>query len=138
MRDGRPAGDRTVTEDNSRFVARMQKDDSDFVCYLALRFYQCYSSDDKGKKIESQDGYPCQYLRIRDGCTVMYIDYELGTTLPNKAVIGGYTADGIPVYIGLGTMNNNVQIPGYYTPGSMRLVAGFVIITKNVKILVLM
>ena len=132
--DRHPRGDRSVTEDNRRFVARMQKDDNDFVCYLASQHYECYSSNNNGN-IVSNDGYPCQYLRIRDGCTVMYVDYELGTSLPHTAVIGGYTADGIPVYIGLGTYNNN-QLPGYYTPGSMRLFAGFVIVTENVKILV--
>ena len=71
--DGHPVGDRSVTEENSRFVARMQKDGSDFVCYLGLTNYQCLSSNDNGR-IKSLDGYPCQYLRIRDVCTVMYVD----------------------------------------------------------------
>ena len=133
--DGHPVGDRSVTEDNSRFVARMQKDGSDFVCYLGLTNYQCYSSTENGR-IKSIDGYPCQYLRIRDVCTVMYVDYELGTPLPPTGVIGGYTADGIPVYIGLGTLANNIQLPGYYTPGSTQLFAGFVIVTDKVKILI--
>ena len=133
--DGHPVGDRSVTEDNSRFVARMQKDGSDFVGYLGVTNYQCFSSNDNGE-INSLNGYPCQYLRIRNVCTVMYVDYELGTSLPHTAVIGGYTADGIPVYIGIGTYDNKFQLPGYYTPGSMRVVAGFVIVTENVKILV--
>ena len=133
--DGHPVGDRSVTEDNERFVARMQKDGSDFVGYLGVTNYQCFSSNDNGR-INSLDGHPCQYLRIRDGCTVMYVDYELGTSLPHRAVIGGYTTDGIPVYVGIGTYDNTLQLPGYYTPGSMRVVAGFVIVTENVKILV--
>ena len=133
--DGHPVGDRSVTEDNSRYVARMQKDGSDFVCYLGLTNYQCLSSNDNGK-IKSLDGYPCQYLRIRDGCTVMYLDYELGTPLPHTAVIGGHTVDGIPVYIGLGTFGNSIQLPGYYMAGSMQLVAGFYKITENIKIIV--
>ena len=131
--DGDPVRDRSVTEDDQRFVARMQKDGNDFVCYLGLSQYNCLSSDGNGGKIQSRYGHPCQYLRIRDGCTVMYVDYELGTPLPHMAPIGGYTADGRSVYIGLGKNN----LPGYYIPGSKKLVAGFHSCTSDVQILVL-
>ena len=136
--DGPPVRERSVTEDNSRFVTRMQKGGNDLVCYLGLITYNCPSRDDNGL-FSTEQGHPCQYLRIRNGYTVMYVNYELGTPLPQTAVIGGYTADGlrVPVYIGLGPFNN-LQLPGYYTPGSMRLVAGYNIITENIKILVLL
>ena len=51
----------------------------------------------------------------------MYVDYKIGTPLPHMALIGGYTADGRPVYIEL----KRNKYPGYYIPGSNRLVAGF-------------
>ena len=100
IQDGHPVGDRSMTEDNTRFVARMQKDGNDFVGYfylwLYLWWYDCLSNDDNGR-IRACYGHPCQYLRIQDSCTVMYVNYEYGTALPHNAVIGGYTADGIPV-----------------------------------------
>ena len=131
--DSNLVGDRSVTEENTRFVARMQKDANDFVGYLGMVHYECYSSDDNGK-IKSSMGFPCQYLRISNGCTVMFMDYEIGAPLPHMALIGGYTADRRPVYIGLWLS----IYPGYYIPGSKKLVAGFTSHTTNVKILVLL
>ena len=122
-------GDRSVTEDNVRFVARLQKDGTDFVCYWKTIGDNCMSLDGE-ERISSRMGYPCQYLRIREGCTVFYVNYELGAPLPSNALIGGYTAEGLPVYIGC-----NSRISGYYIPGSNRLIAGFNIITGNVKLL---
>ena len=128
--NGDPYEDRSVTEGSNRFVARMQKDGNDFVCYLRAVLDKCYSRDDNGT-FTSNARHPCQYLRIRDGCTVYYVNYELDTPLPPKAVIGGYTADGVPLYIGRRTRKI-----GYYLPGSGRVVAGHVIETEDVKILV--
>ena len=131
--DRNPVGDRSVTEENTRFVARMQKDGNDFVGYMGIINYVCLSSDDKGK-IKSSNGFPCQYLRISSGCTVMFMDYEIGAPLPHMALIGGYTADRRPVYIGLWLG----IYPGYYIPGSKKLFAGFTSQTTNVKVLVLL
>ena len=109
IENGDPVGDRSVTEDSERFVARMQKDGNDLVCYLLRQANDCLSSDDSGTIQSKYEGFPCQYLRVSDGWTVMYVDYELDTPLPNMALIGGYTADGRPVYIGL---NNDRKLPG--------------------------
>ena len=94
--------DRAITEDNKRFLARMQKGGNDFVCYAYN--HQCMSKD-SGGRFKNVEGYPCQYLRIRKGCNVYCVDYELGVPLPPNVLVGGYTADGLPVYIGheLGT-----------------------------------
>ena len=129
--DGQLPGDRSVTEDNERYVARLQKDGNDFVCYFYTSVNNCFSLDDEGEIFSRQGGYPCQYLQIREGCTVLYVDYELDAPIPPNALIGGYTAEGLPVYIG-----GVSRISGYYIPGSNRLVAGFNIITGNVKLLV--
>ena len=129
-RDARPPGYRSVTEDNIRFVARMQKDGNDFVGYWLMYDRNCYAVDD----VKQFNGYSCQYLRIRDGCTVYNVNYEFGAPLPSNALIGGYTVQGLPLYIG--RINERAMVPGYYIPGSNRLAAGNGFETTNVKLLV--
>ena len=128
-RDADPPGDRSVTEDSIRIVARMQKDGNDFVGYWLMYDLSFYAMDDRKQFY----GYSCQYLRIRDGCTVHYMNYEFSAPLPLNALIGGYTVDGLPVYIGINDANPR---PGYYIHGSNRLAAGNGFATKNVKLLV--
>ena len=131
-RNGHPSADkRSVSEDSVRFAARMQKDGTDFVGYMMLDGL-CYSKEEE-VPIKSWHGYPCQYLQVRNGCTVCYVNYELGAALPPNAPVGGYTVDGVPVYIGI--MEGGVR-PGYYIPGSNRLVSGDGIVADNVKLLV--
>ena len=131
MEDGNPTQDRSVTVDNERFAARMHKDGNDFIGFWRATLDECYSHHDV--PFTYSDGYPCQYLRIRDGCTVYFVNYELGTLLPPTALIGGYTADGLPLYIG----RKKIKI-GYYIPGSNRLVVNAGNKTDDVKILVLL
>ena len=85
----------------------MQKDGSDFVGYLTVLYNNNCLSKDGEENFQAADGYPCQYMRVRDGCTVHFMGYEPGAPLPPNAVIGGYTVDGLPVYIGFHTA------PGY-------------------------
>ena len=132
VEDGEPTQDRSVTKDNVRFVARMQKDGNDFISNLNIQRGYCISRHEESE-FQSRDGYPCQYLRIQDGCTVYFISYELGTPLPHNALIGAYTAEGLPVYIG----RKGVK-PGYYIPGSGALVINTGNAIANVKMLVLL
>ena len=131
---GHLPGNRLLTEDNVRFAARIQKDGNDFVCYLLTTSDDCMSLDVNERRIKSSDGYPCQILQIRDGCTVYYVDYDLGDPLPRNALIGGYTATGLPVYIGRGNPGGGGI--GYYIPGSHGLVVNYFIRTFNVQLLV--
>ena len=130
--DDDPTQDRSVTQDNLRFVARMQKDGNDFISSLHIHHGRCYSFHEE-REFRSNDGYPCQYLRIQNGCTVYFIKYELGTPLPPNALIGGYTAEGLPVYI----VYNGIR-HGYYIPGSSGLVTNAGNMIKEVKMLVLL
>ena len=129
--DGNPTQDRSVRVGNERYVARMQKDGSDFVGHLRSDKNDCFSRHDVGFKYSQ--GYPCQYLRIRDGCTVYFVNYEPGTSLPPNVLIGGYTAEGLLIYIG--TMG---MISGYYIPGSGGLVNWHGVHSEGIQILVLL
>ena len=126
-----PSGDRSVTKTNKRFVARMQKDGNDYIGLMYTSLI-CHARDDDGI-FKSYHGYPCQYLRIRDGCTPYYVSYELGTPLPPKVLIGGHAAAGLPVYIGI---RDGAVKPGYYIHGSNRFVSVDGNVTENVKLLV--
>ena len=122
-------GDRAMTEDNMRFMARMQKDGDDFMCYMLTPHNHCYYRDIQGVRFDSNTGgYPCQLLRIRDGCTVLYMSYDLGTPLPPNALIGGYTAGGLPCYI--------VQPHAFYVPGPNSLIGKHRIANNKVQLLV--
>ena len=130
-KDGHPKrDDRSVTIDNLRFAARMQKDGNDLVGHQLHSI--CYSRDEAGK-FESSYGYPCQYLRIRDGCTVYLMNYELGNPLPSNSLIGGYTSGGLPVYI---AVIGEAKAIKSYIPGSNKLGIIGEIITQNVRLLV--
>ena len=131
--NGNPADDdRSVTEDNRRFVARMQTAGNDWVGHQNGAGRQaCFAHDDKGHINTSYD-LPCQYLRVRRGCTVYYVDYELGAPLPRTAVIAGYTVGGLPVYIGIADGDAR---SGHYIPGSKALIMAFGNATENLKLL---
>ena len=132
--NGHQPGYRSVTEDNVRFTATMQKDGNDYVCYLLKRGDACLSLGNEEKRFKASHGpYPCEVLQIREGCTVLYVDYDIGAPLPPTALIGGYTATGLPVYIGRRGLG-----AGYYIPGSNRLVVGYHSVTNDVKLLVLL
>ena len=122
--------DRSVSIDNRRYAARMQKDRNDIVAHQLGP--ACYSRDEEGP-FKSTQGYPCQYLRIRNGCTVYYMKYELGTPLPPNSLIGGYTAGGLPVYIAI---KGGSTGPKSYIPGSNRLGMIGETVTHNVSLLV--
>ena len=71
--------DRSVSDDNLRFTARMQKDGNDCLCYMLD--WKCYAKDEE-QKLTSQQGYPCQYLQVSDSCIVYHVNYELRAPLP--------------------------------------------------------
>ena len=132
--NGNPADDdRSVTEDNRRFVARMQTAGNDWFGFqMGTGRQACFAHDDKGH-INTSHGFPCHYLRVRGGCTVYYVDYELGAPLPRTAVIAGYTAAGLPVYIGI---EDGGARSGHYIPGSKALIMAFGNATENIKLLI--
>ena len=62
--------DHTVTNDNWRFAARLQKDGNNFGGFNFEVQNICCTDGDDGEPVRSDEGSPCQYLLVRDGCTV--------------------------------------------------------------------
>ena len=131
-----PVGKRLLTEDNQRFAARIQKDGNDYIGYIFWSIHHCYAATAEGTIQSKYSGdHPCQYLQVRDGCTVHYLKYALGTPLPPNALIGGYTAEGNPVYFGRKLTGNT---PTSYIPGSNRTALGFRAAIGNMELLVVL
>ena len=104
-------GDRAMTMDNVRFVARVQKDGNDYLGYLLTKNYNYYFRDEKGVRFKSKRwGYPYQFLRIRDGCTVLYVHYKLDTPyLPMPWSVG--TPQGVSLVISYINMHTTYLVP---------------------------
>ena len=132
---GHTAGERLLTDDNVRYTARIQKDGNDFIGYIYWSNHHCYAGTESGT-LESKysSGHPCQYLRVSDGCTVHYMNYELGTAVPPRALIGGYTSGGHPVYLG----KFPGQKPKSYIPGLNKMLLGFSAASGNIELLVVL
>ena len=134
-RRGRIAGERLLTDDNVRYTARIQKNGNDFIGYILWSVHHCYAGTG-GAKLQSKysNDHPCQYLQVRDGCTVHYMNYELGTAVPPRALIGGYTSGGHPVYLG----KFPGQKPKSYIPGLNKMELGFNAASGNIELLMVL
>ena len=132
---GQPAGERLLTADHVRYAARIKKDGNDLIGYMLWSVHHCYASSDVGTIKSKRSGDPpCQYLKVRDNCTVLYQHYELGTLLPLHALVGGYIG-GLPVYLG---RKRQWQTPMSYIPGSNRWALGFSPANGDAELLVVL
>ena len=105
--------DRAV-EDNypNAYVIRMLKGGSYYIGHFGYTHKECYAND--GALFIDVNGYPCEYLWIKEGCTVYSQPYNLADPLPNRAVIAGSLANGDHVYVASLDFNPIQRIPGYY------------------------
>ena len=86
--------DRTIHTDRAgQKVSRMQKDGNDIVGYLVHGLKNCYGWY-VDRQIDSGSGLLCQYLRVKEGCTLFWVPYIVGQSLPPRSVIGGTMANG--------------------------------------------
>ena len=90
---------RMITTDiPTSFICRMQRNDSDILCRFHAMRTKCYAIWENST-FENNDGYPCQRLRIMEGCTVFWVPYTAGDPINPTAVIGGHMANGSVVYV---------------------------------------
>ena len=54
---------------------------------------------DGTKAIKPTDQYPCEGLRVKEGCTAAYVTYSAGEVIPPGAVVGGRLVDGRAMYV---------------------------------------
>ena len=63
-----------------------------------------------------------EYLLVQDGCSVMWAawDSTSGSDLPTSAIVGGYLANGSPLYVAKGWAKPDTMKIGYYNPETAR------------------
>ena len=54
---------------------------------------------DGSNAIHLDTQYPCEGLRVKDGCTAAYVTYSAGEAIPPGAVVGGNWEDGRAMYV---------------------------------------
>ena len=86
------------SDDTYRIVGLMQRDGHDRVGYFDAQQSKCYASWESSE-FRSDQGYPCQRLRIVEDCVVFWVPYTAGNPINPRPVIGGHMANGDTVYV---------------------------------------
>ena len=87
---GDPRDERMVSPDDSqhRTVARTVSAGAEHFGYYHEPQDACYVATSSNTSAK-MTGYPCQRLRIAEGCTAFWAPYAAGNPLPSNAFIGG-------------------------------------------------
>ena len=118
---------------------------------VAGRYYPGYGyrwghcrATDGSKAIKPADPYPCDGLRVKEGCTTAYVRYSAGEAIPPGAVVGGRLEDGRAMYVA--SFDNSWGpldvLGGYYLEGAVHgwlsLVNNTVSRRQNMQLLVVL
>ena len=114
VHDERWALTRVGGDSSNRVLARMLYNGTHYPGHMSPIKNKCYATNGNAT-FESGEGHPCQVLRVREGCTTIFIAYTTGRNLPSNVVIGGSMPDGRNSYISV------FQPPGR----SHRMMGGF-------------
>ena len=114
--------DRTIHTNRAiQKISRLQKNGNDIVGHLIhYPLKNCYGWYGV-EEIQRSFGLLCQYLRAKEGCTLLWVPYIAGQHVPPRSVIGGKMANGdvnyvvkLDMLIG-GAMRHSA---GYFTQGA--------------------
>ena len=81
-----------------RIICRMQRDGDDIVCQYNTRYGMCFAHSSISA-FNNKQGYPCQRLRIMEGCTVFWVPYTARDPIHPRAVIAGHMVNGDTVHV---------------------------------------
>ena len=107
------------TDHPLHMISRMQKEGNDFGCHFHTKNSNCYVRT--GDTVFDKDEcYPCQRLRIKEGCTVFWVPYIARNPIPPRAVITGHMANGDRVYVTKFDYNQPPvnSLAGHYVEGA--------------------
>ena len=82
-----------------RIICRMQRDGDDIVGYFSRNNQHVCFGSWESSEFNNNQGYPCQRLRITEGCTVFWVPYTVGHPINPRSVTGGHMANGDVVYV---------------------------------------
>ena len=117
--DKRWALTKVGSDDLQRIVARMTYMGDIYPAYMSPPYKKCFGTN--GLVVfKSSQGYNCQLLRLKDGCTIGSVTYTAGDTLPPSAVGLRSLSDGTIRYVAIvePTASPEQFIGGYYTDGT--------------------
>ena len=136
--------DRTIHTDRAeQKLSRLHKDGSDIVGYLIHVKRDCYGWY-RTAQIQRSYGLQCQYLRTKEGCTLFWVPYTVGSRIPPRSVIGGKMANGDVNYVVKLDMFISPYIrhsAGYFTQGTsygVGMYAGTKMIATSMHILIVL
>ena len=89
-------------------ICRLLDRDNIYPGYLIPHKTRCYATNGVDKFFN--DDYPCQVLRVREGCTAAFVSYTAGDVLPHGVAAITSPAGGQPRYIAAVGI-----VAGYYT-----------------------
>ena len=114
---GDPVDDRMIyTDDPRRIISRMQRDGNDVGCYFYTQFAACFATAGDSE-FHNQEGYPCQRLQIKEGCTIVWVPYIARDPIPPRAALTGHMANGDRVYVTKFDYNEE-NLAGHYVEGA--------------------
>ena len=105
-------------------ISRMQRAGQDIVGYFVKPQRTCYAVW-MGSQFGSSSGYPCQLLRIKEGCTILWVPYIARDTIPPRAVMAGQMANGDTVFVTKFFTSTVAYIGGHYVEGAAESISPF-------------
>ena len=105
-------------------IARMQIDGNDILGRFPVNGGICYAHRGTTEVKSSGGEYPCQRLRIMEGCTIFWVPYTARDLIPLRAVVVGHMSDGNTVYV-TKFKYNSISLPGHYEEGAAHTVTTF-------------
>ena len=108
------------TDDAGRLlICRMQRDESDTVCYFHTSHKTFYGSSGSTEFANNQ-GYPCLSLRISEDCAVSWVPYIAQKPVPTRSVVAGHTVSGDVVHVTKFNYKRPsiISLAGHYVEGA--------------------
>ena len=111
--------DERMVSQIGRIVCRMKWSGNDIVCHWHEVYNVCFAYFSSA--FTSVQGYPCERLRIMEGCVIYWVPYTARDRVPPRAVTAGQMASGVMVYVTkFDFIHNNKRknVPGHYVEGA--------------------
>ena len=109
-------GRMAMTTDHENFLCLSADSGNIYPGYIMPSQRRCLATDGVNRFF-CASGYPCQVLRVREGCTVAFVSYTAGDVLPHGAFAIKNPADGQLRYIAV-LKTSFYFTAGYYTVGA--------------------
>ena len=124
---GDPLDERMIATDSPSYIVARLHVSGNNVVYFSTITDACWGKLE-GTQYSTQQGYLCERLRVVEDCTIFWVPYTAGASLPSPAVIGGVMANGDVANvvkfdcIYRGTVKS---LFGYYTEGATHAISSY-------------